>query len=195
MIYDMIRCDIWYMIWCDMIWYMIWCDIWVVFYVIWCDMIYIYIWYDVIWYNMIYDMIWYDVIWYIICDTMWYDIYDMMWYDMIQYDMIYLLTAIVLSPDGSVTVHIYTQTIHRTTQITNLEASVEITNKMQPCNRIYYSTVHWRLKMFRAAYRSSSGALTAFAACGLHTHVVTSRSQVWVGTQWEKVRGTDWVFK
>jgi len=36
--------------------------------------------------------------------------------------MIYLLTAIGLSPGGSSTVHIYTQTIHRTTQITtNLE--------------------------------------------------------------------------
>jgi len=33
------------------------------------------------------------------------------------------------------------------------------TNKMQLCNRIYYSKVYWRLKMFRAAYRSSSGAL------------------------------------
>jgi hypothetical protein len=63
--------------------------------------------------------------------------------------------------------------------------SVEITNKMQLCNRIYYSTVHWRLNMFRAAYRSSSGALTVFAASGLHTHVVTGRSQVCVGTgQW-----------
>ena len=31
-------------------------------------------------------------------------------------DMIYLLTAIGLSPSGSNTVHIYTQTIHRTTQ-------------------------------------------------------------------------------
>jgi len=30
--------------------------------------------------------------------------------------MLYLLTAIGLSPDGSSTVHIYTQTIHRTTQ-------------------------------------------------------------------------------
>jgi hypothetical protein len=30
--------------------------------------------------------------------------------------MIYLLTAIGLPPDGSSTVHIYTQTIHRTTQ-------------------------------------------------------------------------------
>jgi len=51
---------------------------------------------------------------------------------------------------------------------------------MQPCNRINYSTVHWRLNMFRAAYRSSSGALTVFADSGLHTHVVTGRSQVWV---------------
>ena len=51
---------------------------------------------------------------------------------------------------------------------------------MQPCNRIYYSTVHWKLNMFLAAYRSSSGALTVFAASGLHTHVVTGLSQVWL---------------
>jgi hypothetical protein len=64
-----------------------------------------------------------------------------------------------------------------------LHNSVEITNQMQPCNRIYYSTVYWRLNTFRAAHRSSSsGALTVFAASGLHTHVVTGRSQVWVGT-------------
>jgi len=54
---------------------------------------------------------------------------------------------------------------------------------MQPCNRIYYSTVHWRLNMFRMAYRSSSGALTVFTASGLHMHMVTGRSQVWVGTE------------
>ena len=30
------------------------------------------------------------------------------------HDMIYLLTAIGLSPGGSSTVHIYTQTLHRT---------------------------------------------------------------------------------
>jgi len=30
--------------------------------------------------------------------------------------MIYLLTAIGLTPDGSSTVHIHTQTIHRTAQ-------------------------------------------------------------------------------
>jgi len=32
--------------------------------------------------------------------------------------LIYLLTAIGLTPGGSSTVHIYTQTIHRTTQST-----------------------------------------------------------------------------
>ena len=61
--------------------------------------------------------------------------------------------------------------------------SVEITNKMQPCNRIYYSKINWRLNMFRMAYRSSSGALTVFTASGLHMHMVTGRSQVWVGTE------------
>ena len=35
--------------------------------------------------------------------------------------MTYLLTAIGLSPGGSSTVHIYTQTVHRTTQLTNTE--------------------------------------------------------------------------
>jgi hypothetical protein len=30
--------------------------------------------------------------------------------------------------------------------------------------------------MFRAVHRSSSGALTVFAAFGLHTHVVTGRT-------------------
>jgi len=34
--------------------------------------------------------------------------------------VIYLLTAIGLTPGGSSTVHIYTQTIHKTTQITTL---------------------------------------------------------------------------
>jgi len=34
--------------------------------------------------------------------------------------MIYLLSAIGLTPGGSSTVHIYAQTIHRTTQLTTL---------------------------------------------------------------------------
>jgi len=39
-------------------------------------------------------------------------------HDVIWYDMIYLSTAVGLTPGGSSTVHIYTQTVHRTTQIT-----------------------------------------------------------------------------
>jgi uncharacterized integral membrane protein len=35
-------------------------------------------------------------------------------------DMLYLLTAIGLTPGGSSTKHIYTQTIHGTTQLTTL---------------------------------------------------------------------------
>jgi len=41
------------------------------------------------------------------------------WYDMIWYDV--LLPAIGLTPVGSSTVHIYTQTVHRKTQFTNKE--------------------------------------------------------------------------
>ena len=41
--------------------------------------------------------------------------YDTIRFDII-YDMIYLLTAIGLTPGGSSAVHIYTQTIHRATQ-------------------------------------------------------------------------------
>ena len=38
------------------------------------------------------------------------------------------------------------------------------TNKMQLCNRIYYSKVFWRLNMFQAAYRSSSGVLNCICS-------------------------------
>ena len=38
------------------------------------------------------------------------------------------------------------------------------TNKMQLCNRIHFSKVYWRLNMFRAAHRSSSGALNCICS-------------------------------
>jgi len=59
--------------------------------------------------------VWYGMIWYMI----WCDI----WYDMICYMIRYYiyLTAVGLPPGGSSTVNIYTQTIHRTTQLTNLQ--------------------------------------------------------------------------
>ena len=130
------------MIWYDTIGYgMIWYVCYMICYAMIYDMIRYGMVYDTIWYNMIYydiydmilyDMIWYiwyDMIWYIWYDMIWYDMirYNMIWYDMIRYDMIYmllydiydmicLLIAIGLTPGGSSTVHIYTQTIHRTTQ-------------------------------------------------------------------------------
>jgi hypothetical protein len=93
------------MIWYDMIWYIIIYYIYILYiswYMIWYDRWYD-IWCDMIWYDRWYD-IWWDMIWY------------MMWYDM--NDMIYL-TEIGLTPGGSSTVHIYTHTVHRTTQKNN----------------------------------------------------------------------------
>jgi len=43
--------------------------------------------------------------------------------------MMYLLTAIGLTPGGSSTVHIYTQTVHRTTQSTQTIHRTQFTNK------------------------------------------------------------------
>jgi hypothetical protein len=66
-----------------------------------------------------YDTVRYDMIWY---DT-WYDIYHM-----IPYDMIYLI-AVGLTPGGSSTVRIYTQTIHRTAQSTQtIHRTTQFTN-------------------------------------------------------------------
>jgi len=48
------------------------------------------------------------------------------------YDMIYLLTAIGLTPGGSSAVHIYTQTVHRTTQN---KQYIEEHNNLWECGR------------------------------------------------------------
>ena len=57
-------------------------------------------------------MLYYIILYYII-------LYYIILYYIILYYIIYLLTAIGLTPGGSSTVHIYAQTIHRTTQLTN----------------------------------------------------------------------------
>jgi hypothetical protein len=51
---------------------------------------------------------------------------------LLLYDMIYLLTAIGLTPGGSSTVHIYTQTIHRTTQLATIHRTTQLT-KWEVC--------------------------------------------------------------
>jgi len=56
---------------------------------------------------------------------------------------IYLLTAIGLSPGGSSTIHIYTQTIHRTTQ--NKQYTEQPTGSMFTARyelNIYVSTIY-----------------------------------------------------
>jgi hypothetical protein len=47
--------------------------------------------------------------------------------------MIYLSTAIGLTPGGSGTAHIYTQTIHRTTQIRTIHRTTQITTNFEEC--------------------------------------------------------------
>ena len=73
--------------------------------------------------------------------------------------------------------------------------SVEITNKMQPCNRIYYSKIYWRLNMFRAAYRLSSGAPNCI--CSLwFIYPCGDRSRLGgVPTQPGQQPVTTWVYK
>jgi uncharacterized integral membrane protein len=51
---------------------------------------------------------------------------------MIRY-MIYLLTAIGLTPGGSSTVHIYTQTIHRTMQSTQTTHRTTLLTNWEEC--------------------------------------------------------------
>jgi len=45
--------------------------------------------------------------------------------------MIYLLTAIGLTPGGSSTVHIYTQTIHKTTQWNRIHRTIQNNKNIQ----------------------------------------------------------------
>jgi len=47
--------------------------------------------------------------------------------------MTYLLTAIGLTPGGSSTVHIYTQTVHRTTQLTTIHRTTQLTTNWEEC--------------------------------------------------------------
>jgi hypothetical protein len=48
--------------------------------------------------------------------------------------MIYLFTAVVLKPGGSSTLHIYIQTIHRTTQRNNTQNITYITIRIHKHN-------------------------------------------------------------
>ena len=57
--------------------------------------------------------------------------------------------------------------------------SVEIMNKMQPCNRIYYSKIYRGSTCFERHTARHQELQTVFAASGLYTPVVTGRCPGW----------------
>ena len=68
-------------------------------------------------------------------------------FGMIWYDMIYLLTAIWLSPGGSSTVHIYTQTIHRTLQNKQYIEQHNNFGRVRAVPRLGYYTLAYALQL------------------------------------------------
>jgi hypothetical protein len=77
--------------------------------------------------------------------------HDTWWYDMIY--MIWYLTAFGLPPSGSSTVHIYTQTVHRTTQNKQYNTHLH-TNSAQNDTK---QTIHRTTQKFcKSAGRASS---------------------------------------
>ena len=56
---------------------------------------------------------------------------------------IYLLTAILLTPGGSSTVHIYTQTVHRTTQLTTWKALWDSNPECSCIDRDIFVNCNW----------------------------------------------------
>jgi hypothetical protein len=76
--------------------------------------------------------------------------------------LIYLLTAIGLPPGGSCTVHIYTQTIHRTTQNKqyierhkNLENNTKILEECGPCSDLASYTLAFALQLTKKHGKTS----------------------------------------
>ena len=74
--------------------------------------------------------------------------------------LIYLLTAIGLSPGGSSTVHIYTQTIHRTTQNKQYIEQHNNLGECGPCPVLASYTLAFALQL-RQEQRKTSVSVAA----------------------------------
>ena len=74
-----------------------------------------------------------------------------------KYDMIYLLTAIGLSTGGSSTVHIYTQTIHRTTQNKQYIEQHNSLGECGPCPVLARFTLAFALQLRKNTEKPQSG--------------------------------------
>jgi len=69
--------------------------------------------------------------------------------------MVYLLTAIGLPPDGSSTVHIYTQTIHRTTQNKQYVEQHNNLEESEPCPVLASYTLAFALQLRKKQRKTS----------------------------------------
>jgi hypothetical protein len=72
--------------------------------------------------------------------------------------MIYLLTATGFTPGGSSSVYIYTQTIHKTTQLTQtIHRTIQLTNWQEcgPCHVITSYTLAFALKLKKKHEKNS----------------------------------------
>ena len=96
--------------------------------------------------------------------------------------MIYLLTAIGLSPGGSSTVHIYTQTIHRTTQNKQYIEQHNNLGECGPCPVLASYTLAFALQLREKHGKTSVRVVDTdwlfrlFAAKNLHDSKHVNRS-------------------
>ena len=106
-------------------------------------------------------------------DTIWYGIrYKIRYYTI--YNKIYALTEIGLTPGGSSTVHIYTQTIRRTTQLTKWE-------ECGPCpvfaNYTQAFTFHLRKKNGKTSVSVSFNFIQGFRK--IHKYKISWKAAHW----------------
>ena len=95
-----------------------------------------------------------------------------------RYTDIYLLTAIVLTPGGSSTVHIYTQTIHRTIQNINiviyLLTAIGLTPGGSSTVHIYTQTIHRTIQNINIMiYLLTAIGLTPSGSSTVHIYTQT----------------------
>ena len=86
---------------------------------------------------------------------------------------IYLLTAIGLSPGGSSTVHIYTQTIHRTTQNKQYTEQHNNLGKCGPCPVLPSYTLAFALQLRKKHGKTSVRVAASNNTCTVHMRVGT----------------------
>ena len=96
------------------------------------------------------------------------------------YDMIYLLTAIGLSPGGRSTVHIYTLTIHRTIQNKQYINNTTILEECGPCPVLASYTLAFALQPRKKHVDTNIWPLqNTFLCCSFHSANAVQASDPW----------------